>query len=61
MIAILLNYLLKKNNSPTLKLLIRKAINTLNKIAINIILKNYKIKRLYKEFAKAKLLKCQKI
>ncbi len=48
---------IKKNNSLILRLLIWKATNILNKIVIDIILKDCKIKYLYKELIKVKLLK----
>ena len=51
----------EKNNSPTLRLSIRKAANTLNKIAINIILKDREIERLREELAKAKPPKHRKV
>ena len=51
----------EKNNSPTSRLLIRKAANALDKIAMNVVLKDREIKRLREELIKAKLLKRQKI
>src|SRR5205823_12249165 len=51
----------EKNNSPTSRLSIRKAANVLNKIIMNVILKNRKIERLRKELAKAKPPKRRKI
>src|SRR2546423_10030190 len=52
---------IKKNNFLTLRLSIRKATNILNKIIINIILKDRKIKYLYEELIKTKLLKYRKV
>ena len=51
----------EKNNSPTSRLSIRKAANALDKIAMDIILKDREIERLREELAKTKPPKRQKI
>ena len=51
----------EKNNSPTSRLSIRKAANALDKIAMDVILKDREIERLREELAKAKPSKRRKI
>ena len=51
----------EKNNFPTSRLSIRKAANVLNKIIINVILKDCEIERLREELAKAKPPKRRKV
>ena len=51
----------EKNNSLTSQLSIRKAANALDKIAMDVILKDREIKRLREELAKAKPPKRQKV
>ena len=51
----------EKNNSPTSRLLIRKAANTLDKITIDVILKDREIERLREELAKTKPPKRRKV
>ena len=48
---------IEKNNFLTLRLLIRKTANIFNKIVIDVILKDRKIKRLREELVKIKSLK----
>jgi len=51
----------EKNNFPTSRLSIRKAANALNKIIINVILKDREIERLREELAKIKPPKRRKV
>ena len=53
--------LAKKNDSLILQLLIQKVTTTLDKIAMNVVLKNCEIARLQEELTKAKSPKHQKI
>src|SRR5437016_6538917 len=51
----------EKNNSPTSRLSIRKTATTLDKIALEVLLKDREIERLREELAKAKPPKRQKV
>src|SRR5438105_9659991 len=51
----------EKNHSPTSRLSIRKTATALNKIALEVLLKDRKIKRLREELAKAKPPKRRKV
>ena len=57
----IIKLLAKKNTSPTSRLSIRKAATTLDKIAINVVLKDREIARLREELAQAKPRKRQKV
>ena len=51
----------KKNTSPTSRLSIRKAATTLDKIAMNVVLKDCEIERLREKLAQAKPRKRRKV
>ena len=52
---------IEKNNSSTSRLLLRKAVTVFDKIAMDVVLKDREIARLWEELKQAKPLKRQKI